>query len=154
MAVFRIRDVLVRIRDRISNHWITDPDLEPDANKKSVYLLITYCSVGSFTLVFKDIKSFLRSNINGEIKCFPNYFLLADGTIRIQSRLQIRKTNYVYGYWRPKTCGSYGSISGSRSGTLVNRQARDVTIRIHTRTFAYIITLVKFLRKIMIRCLN
>jgi hypothetical protein len=42
IAVFHIRDVLVGIRIQIPDlyHWITDPDLDSEAN--NIILLITY----------------------------------------------------------------------------------------------------------------
>jgi hypothetical protein len=81
VAVFRIRDIWIRIQILGSVHWVADPDLDPasghalffsgfqDANKNKFFLLITVLPVGTLASVFKDNKS-LRSHKTVDIKIF------------------------------------------------------------------------------------
>jgi hypothetical protein len=79
--VFRIRDILIRIRILEFVHWITDPDPDPAlssvafkmATRHKVFSkFFFYLFVGIFTSSFKDNKS-LRSHKIEEIMLFLNF---------------------------------------------------------------------------------
>jgi hypothetical protein len=88
-GLFQIGEMLRRRRSLGFVHWITDPDPGPilfvsscqDAKKFKVFLKIVFCllfTTGTFTLVFKDNKSF-RSY---KTEDFPNYFAFRNDPIR------------------------------------------------------------------------
>ncbi len=78
-SVFRIRDILIRIRNLGSLHWITDPDpfcsfrqrFSRCQQKLSSFAYVLL-PVEPFTSVFKDNKP-LISHKTGEIKVFHNF---------------------------------------------------------------------------------
>jgi hypothetical protein len=88
MAVFRIRDILIRIRILGSVHWITDPD--PDTGtahfgngfqdtKKIVFFQVFFCFILAVqyvdvTSVFKDNMALISHNSRLENMVYLNFF--------------------------------------------------------------------------------
>ncbi len=93
-AVFRIHDILIRIKILRFIHWITDPDPDlffsgfPDANKKYVFFLLLtglYLLVGSTFTVHVHQSSMITNHTEVIEKWksrFSLIFLLRNGRIR------------------------------------------------------------------------
>jgi hypothetical protein len=96
--VFRIRDVLIRIRILRSVHWITDPN--PVSFKRvAKRLFCLLLTVGTFTTVLK-VNKFPRSHKTEEKK--SRFFLICllvvrRIQIRTHTRIQIRIRTNSYG---------------------------------------------------------